>query len=36
LGIADALDGAVGPVKQRRRGLTAGGLSRLAAGGVTT
>ena len=26
LGIADALDGAVGPVKQRRRGLTAGGL----------
>src|SRR5664279_3905247 len=26
LGIADALDGAVGPVKQRRRGVTAGGL----------
>jgi hypothetical protein len=26
LGIAQALDGAVGPVKQRRRGLTAGGL----------
>ena len=26
LGIADGLDGAVGPVKQRRRGLTAGGL----------
>ena len=26
LGIAQALDGAVGPVKQRRRGLTAGAL----------
>jgi hypothetical protein len=26
LGITDALDGAVGPVKARRRGLTAGAL----------